>query len=269
MLSMIGPSTLRSTVDAAGCRLFAICLLLCASLALGQTKIDPARETLQQTGKIPILVISGNDTFHRWKETTPQLRTILEEGGRFETRLVEDVYILESAAALSRYKAIILNQQVPKSTPEMRRNLERYVRSGGGLIAIHWAIDNFQDWPEFVNLIGRRWKEGSSGEEHGTFAVKVGDRTHPIGRKLNDFQTAEEDAVHYDLSGDAKVQVIATAYLPEAGRDVPVAYAYQPDKGRVFFTSLGHSKVTRDSPGFRELISRAVEWAATGDVQEK
>jgi type 1 glutamine amidotransferase len=241
----------------------------CSAFAMGQSKIDLDRETLGQTGKIPVLVISGNDTFHRWKETTPALRSTLEKGGRLETRLVEDVFILESAAALRRYKAIVFNQQVAGSTKEMRRNLEEYVKAGGGLVAIHWAIDNFHDWPEFEDLLGRRWKEGTSGEEHGSFEVKVVDTAHPIGRRLTAFKTPDQEAIHFDLAGSAKVHVIATALLPKARQEVAVGFAHEFGMGRVFFTPLGHSKTSRDSDGFRQLLTRAVEWAATGDVDDK
>ncbi|MBX7104180.1 MAG: ThuA domain-containing protein [Gemmataceae bacterium] len=232
-------------------------------------RIDPGREALGQTGRVPVLVISGNDSFHRWKETTPLMRTHLEAAGRMETRIVEDFYILESPAALARYKAIVLSGQVATSTPAMRKNLEEYVRGGGGLVAIHWAIDSFGDWPEFVNLLGRRWKEGTSGEEHGMFSVTVRDRKHPITRTMEDFRTPEQEAIHFDLDGAAEIQVLATAHLPKVKKDVAVAYAYTPGKGRVVFTPLGHSLKSRDDPGFQKLISRAVEWAATGDVVEK
>jgi len=247
-----------------------VALLATASAASAQApKIDPAREALGQTGKTTVLVVSGNDPFHRWKETTPLFRSVLEGSGRFEVRVVEDPFILESAAALQRYQLIIFNQQTRVATPRMRENLSAYIKAGGGLLAFHWAIDTFSDWPEFAALLGRVWREGTSGEEHGTFQVTVKDRTHPVTRKLADFRTGEQEAIHFDLAGDAPVDTPAMAFLPEAKREVPILYLHAFGKGRVAFTPLGHSAQSRDSDGFRTVLLRAAEWCATGDVIEK
>jgi type 1 glutamine amidotransferase len=39
-------------------------------------------------------------------------------------------------------------------------------------------------------------------------------------------------------------------------------------KGRVFHTPLGHDVKGLASPGFIQLLRRACEWAATGEVKE-
>jgi hypothetical protein len=123
----------------------------------GAAAADAPRSTapLGTDGRIPELLVAGSDAFHDWRRTTPQLRAMLEEGGRFDVRVVEDAEAVGTAALTRRYRTIILNGQTASASPALRRNLAHYVRTGGGLVAIHWAIDNFGSWPGFTDVLGR------------------------------------------------------------------------------------------------------------------
>ncbi len=236
------------------------------SVALCSAQTPGSQQPLGVGGRIPVLLISGSDTFHNWRDTTPLTREFLEQTGRFDVRVVEDANILESKTALMRYRVILFNQQVADSTPLMRENLTAYVRNGGGLVALHWAVDNFHDWPGFADILGRVWREGVSKEEHGQFHVHIEDSDHPITRGLKDFDTSVEEAVHYKLEGTAQIHVLATAKT-KSGEDAPVMFTRSFGKGRVFFSPFGHSSTGRKNPGVQAMIIRATEWAGTGDVK--
>ena len=179
---------------------------------------------------------------------------------------MEDAHILESSSALSQYPVILFNQQVADSTPLMRSSLTTYLRNGGGLVALHWAVDNFHDWPDFADVLGRVWQEGVSKEEHGQFHVHIRDATHPITRGMQDFDTSEQEAIHYRLRGKAAIHVLAVAKT-ESGDNAPVMFTHDLGKGRVFFSPFGHSAAGRNNPGVQAMIVRATEWAATGGVK--
>ena len=242
------------------------CLLLLSLIVCAQE--PSSRDPLGAKDGIPVLLVSGADTFHNWRRTTPQTRAILEASGKFDVRVSEDIHILESAAALAQYRAVFFNQQADASTPALRRSLREYLEQGGGLVALHWAIDNFHDWPEFATILGRVWREGESKEEHGVYRVRVADHDHPITRGMEDFTTSEEEAVHYRLHGDAPIHVLAVAMTAETKEDAPVMWTHAVGKGRVFFSPFGHSEAGRKNPGVQRMILRATEWAATGQVTE-
>ena len=238
--------------------------ILLATFCMAQA--PRSQQPLGAEGRIPVLLVSGSDTFHNWRDTTPATREMLERTGRFDVRVVEDVHLLESSRALTRYRVIFFNQQVEKSTPAMRDYLTAYLQKGGGLVALHWAVDNFEDWPGFADVLGRVWQEGVSKEEHGQFHVHVTDPNHPITRRMNDFETAEQEAVHYRLKGTAQIHVLAVAKT-QSGEDAPVMFTRAVGQGRVFFSPFGHSVSGRKNPGVEAMIVRATEWAATGDVK--
>ena len=64
-------------------------------------------------------------------------------------------------------------------------------------------------------------------------------------------------------------EVIATA-AGEAkdggGDDEPAVVVSSLGKGRVFLIALGHDASAMHEPGFRTLLARGTEWAATGKV---
>lgn len=219
-------------------------------------------------GRIPVLLVSGSDTFHDWRRTTPQLRAMLEESGRFDVRVVEDAEALAVGSLTNRYRTIVLNGQTASSSARLRANLARYVRRGGGLVAIHWAVDNFRSWPGFTDILGRSWQEGRSVEEHGSFhIVPAANTPNPIIGGMQPWNTAEGEAIHYRLRGKSDVDVLATAPSRTTPDVAPVMVAHRYGRGRTFFTPLGHSVAARADPRWQAMILRAVEWTATGGVK--
>jgi hypothetical protein len=67
------------------------------------------------------------------------------------------------------------------------------------------------------------------------------------------------------------VRILAAAHSDRegtggTGRYEPMAWVLRYGRGRVFHTPLGHAASSMESPGFRTLLLRGAEWAATGKV---
>lgn len=229
--------------------------------------VSKSTASLADGARIPVLLVSGADTFHDWRRTTPQLRATLEESGRFDVRVVEDAEALSAPTITRRYRTIILNGQTASSSSRLRANLAAYVRHGGGLVAIHWAIDNFRSWPGFTDILGRSWQEGRSVEEHGSFHVIPTTAANPIVSGMQPWDTAEAEAIHYRLRGKGGIDVLATARSLKTPNVATVMFVHRYGRGRTFFTPLGHSFASRADPHWQAMILRAVEWTATGSVQ--
>jgi Trehalose utilisation len=236
---------------------------LTAALAASSLQGPPkSPSVLGVGGRTAVLIVSGNDSFHDWRRTTPQLRIMLEDTGKFDVRVVEDFGVLESCTTIGRYRAIILNGQTNSSSGKLRNCLRGYVHRGGGLVAIHWAVDNFHDWPAFTNVLGRSWQEGRSIEEHGSFVISPTPEAERTIGTIVPWATPQGEAIHYQLKGFAPIRVVATTNTPQGGKDIPAAFVHQFGKGRTFFTPLGHSAVTRADPAFQTLIVQAVNWVS-------
>lgn len=232
--------------------------VLTAAACLGAADDQP------QTQPVRVLLVTGVDYVgHRWKETAPALRGVLEKHPRLQVRIVEDHEFLASDAVFD-YDVILLhmkNYDPTQRAEQVRANLTRFVEEGGGLVLYHFALGAFEPWGDFVKLAGRVWDQTLRGHDpRGPFTVQIVDREHPATRGLEDFQTVDE--LYTCLGGETPIQVLATARSKVDGRDYPMAFVLQYGKGRVFHTPLGHDVQAVTLEGPAELIRRGCLWAA-------
>lgn len=224
-----------------------------------------------QSKKLKALIVTGFDVrSHQWHATTEVARETLEKTGRFEVKVAEDVGIFESSS-LKNYDVVVLNYgfwTAPDPSDKGKEGLLNYVKSGKGLVALHFACSAFQDWGEYRELLGRVWVKGTGGHgPFGKFTVNIKKPAHPITYGLSDFETSDE--LYAKLSGDAEIEVLATADSEWSGRTEPIVFVKKYGEGRVVHNVLGHGVDARKSEHFQRLLVRCAEWAATGKVTLK
>jgi uncharacterized protein len=233
--------------------------ILAASACLAQPAAEPSGEP-----PVRVLLVTGVDyAGHRWKETTPALRGVLEQDPRLVVRVIEDHEFLASEAVFD-YDVILLhmkNYDPTNRAEQVYANLTRFVRDGGGLVLYHFALGAFEEWDEFVQLAGRIWdKTKRAHDPHGAFTVNLVDPDHPVTRGMSDFETIDE--LYTCFGGDTPIHLLATARSKVDGEDYPMAFVLQYGQGRVFHTPLGHDVRAVTMPGPAELIRRGCLWAA-------
>jgi type 1 glutamine amidotransferase len=242
-----------------------IVVVLAALCCIGQAQFSCA-----QDAKISVLIVTGHDVkSHPWRITTPFLRKTLERSGKFDVKVCEDTSIFESSR-LDRYDVLVLNYgfwDVPQLSERAKQGLLDYVRSGGGLVPLHFACSSYQDWDEYAELLGRVWVKGTAGHgPRGKFTVKIIDKKHPITAGMLDF--VADDELYAKLSGDADIQVLATADSDWSNQTEPIVFVKKYGKGNVVHNLLGHDLSARDYAEYIQLFLRGTEWAARGRVTE-
>jgi type 1 glutamine amidotransferase len=236
--------------------------------ALGLADIAPAQENQD---KIKVLVVTGFDAgAHKWRDTTQQTVATLDRAGKFDVKVAEDIGILESST-LDDYDVVVLNYGFwaqPEPSDEAKEAILDYVKSGKGLVSLHFACSSFQEWDEYRDLLGRVWVKGTGGHgPRGEFTVKIEDKDHPITSGIADFKA--DDELYAKLSGDAEIEVLASAFSDWSGKVEPIVFVKPYGKGRVVQNVLGHDTRARENPAFQQLLIRGVEWAATGKAEGK
>jgi type 1 glutamine amidotransferase len=244
-------------------------------------KPEAATQSSAPTGaKIRLLILSGANN-HAWKATTPVLKKMYEDSGRFTVDVTENVPALK-AEDFARYDALVSNyttypkmegQRWPAQTEKAFLD---YVAAGHGFVLFHAASTAWGDWPEFTDLIALSWqKDQATGKNisgHGaqhSFAVTITDKEHPVIRDMKGFQHVKDELYHRQLL-HATGKVLATTFSDKAkggsGQDEPMIVVSEHGKGRVLHNAMGHDPAPMAGVGFRTLMLRGTEWAATGKV---
>ncbi len=222
--------------------------------------------------RIRVLILSGSNN-HDWEQTTPVLRATFVEQGCFSVDLTNrpDTFNFDY---LRPYDVIVSNwNSWPENDlrwpKEMEEGLIRYVKEGGGLVFFHASTSVFYQWPEFQDISTAAWVDQT---HHGALSpvhVYIDNQAHPITKGLSDFFIFDE--LWIDAGHNESFQVLGSATKKEpTGEDCKkqsAIFVSDYGEGRIFHTILGHDERTLRNSGFRTLISRATEWAATGDIK--
>jgi len=249
-----------------------------AATAASQPATKPAAAT-----KIRTLLITGVNN-HNWQFTSRVHEDTLEATGLFDVDVTEDpAASLADATSLAAYQLFVIDYNdydAPKRwPPQAEQNFTTAVQTRGvGVVAIHSANNSFKGWGEYESMLGLLWREGAGHGEFHTFDVTFADADHPITKGLPT-SFSQPDELYHGLTKakDAPYKLLAQAMSSRAskgtGKDEPMAFTLQAGKGRIFATPLGHvwtgqapTKQSVISPGFRTLLARGAEWAATGNV---
>lgn len=253
---------------------------LLGCLVAAQAADTPDKPAEAAGAKIRLLILSGANN-HDWKSTTPVLKKMYEDSGRFTVDVTDDVPNLKPAD-FAKYDCIVSNYTTYPAVEGKRWPAETEkafldsIASGHGFVLFHAASTAWSDWPEFTDLIGLSWqKDKATGKNisgHGaqhSFAVTMVPKEHPITQGMKDFQHIKDELYHRQLK-HATATVLATAFSDKAkggsGEAEPMIVVTEFGKGRCFHNAMGHDARSMADVGFQTLMLRGTEWAATGKV---
>ncbi|MDP2997306.1 MAG: ThuA domain-containing protein [Bryobacterales bacterium] len=241
-----------------------------------------------QPAKLRALIYSGRNN-HDWRTTTPFLKKILLDTGRFDVRVNEEP-AGNSAATLAPYDVLVLDYCGARWGETAEKAVERFVASGKGLVVFHAASYPFGDapilgdnmtntgkfeppWMEYRKMVGAFWSKAEKpitghGQRH-SFKVKWTRPDHPVACGLEESFWATDELYH-GFRMMPGVEVLATAFddakFGGTGKDEPILWTVRYGQGRVFQHALGHNVAALQEAGFRASFARGAEWAATGSV---
>ncbi len=250
--------------------------------------------------QIRVLIVDGQNN-HAWQQTTPVLKKMLEDSGKFTVDVATtppkggDMSTFHPD--FSAYALVLSNYNGEAWPDDVNRAFESWVKQGGGFAVVHAADNAFRKWGSYQEMTavggwgGRqsgpgtpmaRWrdgalvldtKEGRCGQ-HGArepFAITTRNPEHPIAKGLPTIWMHAADELYNSLCGPAReLTILGTAFSdPEnrgTGEQEPMLMAIRYGKGRVFHITLGHDVAAMQSVGFIVTLQRGAEWAATGRV---
>jgi putative heme-binding domain-containing protein len=172
---------------------------------------------------------------------------------------IELVTGFPAAKQIAAADVIVFYSNNPGWNAEKGEQLDAFLKRGGGLVYLHYAVDGHKDSDALAKRIGLAWKGGLSRFRHGPLELSFPAPKHPITRGFDKLNFIDES--YWNLVGDpGKVHLLASGI--EEGKPQPLLWTHAVEKGRVFVSILGHYNWTFDDPLFRVLILRAIAWTA-------
>ncbi len=159
-----------------------------------------------------------------------------------------------NADTLSHYDALMLYANHGHIKLEQLAALTNFIESGHGFLPIHCASACFGNSPQFIALVGGRFK--SHGD--GVFKATIVDKEHPIMQGINEYETWDETYVHDQLNETGRKML---AIRVEGEHKEPWTWVREQGKGRVFYTASGHDDKTWKNPDFQKMLRNAIVWS--------
>jgi PKD repeat protein/glucose/arabinose dehydrogenase len=152
-----------------------------------------------------------------------------------------------------------------------RTAFERWLQRGKGLVGIHAAANADRNWEWMTDLRGGSLflNHPSGALQFQQATVKITDPNHPSTQGIPaDWVRTDE---WYNFTAEPKnVHVLAkldeSTYDEQDGTaeadDHPIVWCSNYDRGRTFYTGLGHHGSAWQEPDYRKHILGAIEWAS-------
>lgn len=231
----------------------------------------------QERAPVRVLLVTGRHS-HDWKATAPVLQELLTAAGRFQTTVLDQPELQLTPARLAGADAILLHYRSPdRWPPAVEEAFAAAIREGKGLAVLHHAGGSFAgrasggkvvgEWPAFEEMVGGgRRRPALSPAPVFQFRVELPDREHPITRGLPEQFLHVRDELYREPKQIDGNTVLAAVEHPSVQGRHPVAWVRAYGKGRVFHLTLGHGPEALRGAGLGALLTRGLEWTATGKV---
>ncbi len=222
--------------------------------------------SLAQSGGPPtrvLITVGGtgyNTTIVRTLRADPDIELIVRD--------IDTSPELFSGELLSDIDAILMYHRDNDASPKERKALTDFVQRGGGVVVLHHALANYQNWPEW-------WKDHVGGlyvlhgndsfppsqyflEFLGT-AVSVENETELM---LIDAPWRYRDEGYHRLWVSDEVEALLRTNA--FGSDELIAWIGPSKTGRVLYFQPGHGEGVMRDPQYHEALRRALFWTASG-----
>ncbi|HEN20499.1 MAG TPA: ThuA domain-containing protein [Desulfobacteraceae bacterium] len=190
------------------------------------------------------------------------------EGAKVTVSDTLDIYLNESF--MQSLDLVIQIWTMGEISNEQEKGLLNAIKSGVGLAGWHGGLgDSFRQNVEYQFMVGGQWVAHPGGVIN--YRVNITDHNDPVTKGLEDFDMHSEQ---YYMHVDPNVKVLAvTTFSGEHapwidGCTIPAVWKKQYGKGRVFYSSLGHTMADFKVPEALEIQKRGIRWASVSKYQD-
>jgi uncharacterized protein len=202
-----------------------------------------------------------------------------KESGLWDTMLRTDTELLtkkdfggRNAKNLNYFDVIVFTSTTGEldMDDQQKKDMMSFIHDDGkGFVGVHAALDTNYKWPEYGEMIGgwfdqHPWMTFNAPiiNEAPDFPA-VRHFPHAFTKYDEIYQPKEwsRDKVNVLLSLDASKLDYNNPRVHRQDHDFAVAWSKSYGKGRVFYSTLGHTEESWDDPDIKKMYFEAIKWA--------
>lgn len=231
--------------------------------------------TAHAAEKIKVLIVTGQNN-HNWVRSTPLIRELLEETGRFQVSVTttptkeapKDAW-QDWRPAFGKHDVVLSDYNGPMWPEPIKAEFVKYVEDGGKVVEVHAANNAFTGWPEYEAMTGLLWRNAGHGDRiyfdenlkpirqpkgegpsggHGAqhpYQITTLDQQNPIFKGLPPVWMHVTDELYHGQRGPAEnMHILAAAFSTKesngTGVSEPMVWWIPYGKGKVITLVPGH-----------------------------
>jgi type 1 glutamine amidotransferase len=223
---------------------------------------------------IRILVVTGGHDYN--KEQFNEMLMSLGENVKYQIAELPGAYDMFLPENRSKYDVLVFYHMWQKISDQQALVLTDCIRQGKPLVVLHHSICAYDDWPEYINIIGGKYFHKPTtvnGKEYQEcsyihdlhFRVRIVNPDNPVTKGLSDFDIFDETYKGYYLE-DGVTPLLKTY---ESSSSPVIGWTKIYGKARIVTIQSGHDVPTFVNPDFRKLLKQAVEWVYNDGKNQK
>ena len=211
-----------------------------------------------------VLVFSKTNGYrHASIEAGQQMFKTMAKKNNWRVTFSEDSLIFNPKLLSATEVVVLLNTSGNIFGPAQKEALQKYIRKGGGLVAIHGAIATEKESAWYAAMVGAAFKYHPKPQKA---LVNI------INHDFKAMQHFGESWLYFDewynYTSPVNNNCVVLARVDESsykggkmGKDHPVIWYQNLKKGRVFTSALGHAEESYTNDDFVKMVKEAVIWA--------
>lgn len=262
------------------CFFVAAVVFLGSESTMGQGATTPGSRTKQVHLK-HLLVIGQTKGFEH-DSVTPAMVAVYEMGQesglwdatiRTDTELLTKKNLGRNAKNLNDFDLIVFTSTTGEldMDADQKGDMMSFIHDDGkGFVGIHAALDTNYNWPEYGEMIGG-WFDQHPWSTFNAPIINEAPDFPAVRHFPHEFVKLDEiyqpkawsrDKVNVLLSLDPnRLDYANNPRIHRTDHDFAVAWSKMYGKGRVFYSTLGHTEEAWRDPDIRKMYFEAIKWA--------
>lgn len=204
---------------------------------------------------VSVLVVTGGHVY----DTANFLRMWDEmEGVTYDTLIQPSGNRLYDQPKIASYDVLVFYDMYQEISGEQKEAFLRLLNQGIGVVFLHHSIASYQDWDEYLNILGAHYSEDTSGyQEKLNIPVQIVNPEHPVTAGMSDFEIFDE--TYFNVRVLPEVTPLLKTNHPQS---MPLmGWTHRYGNSTIVYLQSGHDNNAFHDLNYRKLVQQAIVWS--------